>query len=220
MFNLLHEEARRAAATCTRSTTTITTTTTPSPTKPRVVVVVFGFATGRGTDLASPYAKKFGNLSSTFDPKNELDASRELRQQRVAAHLTLSDPEPKDLHTTTALREQLELKRRELKAAKAELSFTGDIMDMLRADIAKSDAESESRLQVVQEAKDMKLRIAAEVDVLSEQISTRDLIMSDLRFNLDQACTDRDLKEKNLRTLREHGDLQHVDHGIGQRRTY
>ena len=86
--------------------------------------------------------------------------------------------------------------------------------------IAKSDAESESRLQVVQEAKDMKLRIAAEVDVLSEQISTRDLIMSDLRFNLDQACTDRDLKEKNLRTLREHGDLQHVDHGIGQRRTY
>ena len=126
-----------------------------------------------------------------------MDASRELRQQRVAAHLTLSDPEPKDLHTTTALREQLELKRRELKAAKAELSFTGDIMDMLRADIAKSDAESESRLQVVQEAKDMKLRIAAEVDVLSEQISTRDLIMSDLRFNLDQACTDRDLKEKN-----------------------
>jgi len=126
-----------------------------------------------------------------------VDASRELRQQRVAAHLTLSDPEPKDLHTTTALREQLELKRRELKAAKAELSFTGDIMDMLRADIAKSDAESESRLQVVQEAKDMKLRIAAEVDVLSEQISTRDLIMSDLRFNLDQACTDRDLKEKN-----------------------
>ena len=93
-------------------------------------------------------------------------------------------------------------------------------MDMLRADIAKSDAESESRLQVVQEAKDMKLRIAAEVDVLSEQISTRDLIMSDLRFNLDQACTDRDMKEKNLRTLREHGDLQHVDHGIGQRRTY
>ena len=146
----------------TRSTTTITTTTTPSPTKPRVVVVVFGFATGRGTDLASPYAKKFDNLSTTFDPKNELDASRELRQQRVAAHLTLSDPEPKDLHTTTAL------------------------MDMLRADIAKSDAESESRLQVVQEAKDMKLRIAAEVDVLSEQISTRDLIMSDLRFNLDQ----------------------------------
>ena len=44
--------------------------------------------------------------------------------------------------------------------------------------------------------------------------------MSDLRFNLDQACTDRDLKEKNLRTLREHGDLQHVDHGIGQRWTY
>ena len=62
MFNLLHEEARRAAATCTRSTTTITTTTTPSPTKPRVVVVVFGFATGRGTDLASPYAKKFDNF--------------------------------------------------------------------------------------------------------------------------------------------------------------
>ena len=171
---------------------------------------------------ASPYARQFGNLSSTFenkasnneDPTNKDIISNQLRQHRVATHLTLSDPNPKDLHTITALRDQLARKRDELKAAQEELSFTGDIMNMLRADIAKTDSESEMRITLIQEAKDMKLRSKAEVDVLHEQLSTRDRILVDLRHTLDQTSEERDLREKNVRELREAYDTDKMNNEV------
>ena len=112
----------------------------------------------RDSVTTSPYTKKFGNLATTFNNNNDLnpESSRDLRKARVTFH-QMSDPDPKDLHTATALREQLERKKRELLATKDELTFTGNIMDMLRADIAKTDAESASQLAIVQEAKDTKL---------------------------------------------------------------
>ena len=166
-------------------------------------------------DPSSPYRKKLGHLHTRPQhlqetPEDSDRIARQLRQQRVAAHLNLSDPEPNDLHTVLDLREQLTLKRNELKAAKEELNFSGEIMDMLRADVAKSDAENNSRLIVVTEAAEMKLRSAAEVDVLNEQISTRDRIVCDLKENLIQSCSERDAKEQHLRELREKYDLSWV----------
>ena len=92
-------------------------------------------------------------------------------------------------------------------------------MDMLRADIAKSDSESAAQLALVQDAKDTKLRAAAELDVLSEQISTRDRILSNLRTELNQTWEERDRKEKILRELREEHEELKMSTELAGRRT-
>ena len=162
----------------------------------------------------SPSPSSSPTTSPTYDSGRE----HELRQQRVSAHLNLTDPEPNDLHSVLALREQLQLTNKELKAAKKELNFTGDIMDMLRADIAKTDAKHAQDLILVHEAKDMKLRAAAEVDVLNEQISTRDRIVCELKSSLATACSERDEKEKKHRELREEYDALNMDQEIQTQR--
>ena len=166
------------------------------------------------TSYNEKFNEKFNELSFEMDSIKQ----KQLRQQRVSAHLNRSDPEPEELHTVIALREELQLKNSELKAAREELSFTGEIMDMLRADIAKTDAEHNKSLVLVSEAKEMKLRANAEVDVLNEQVATRDRIINKLKNDYEQVCLERDVKEKNHRELREKHDRFTMDTEINKKR--